>query len=131
MAGNKKIIMRKKNQTKLKTSYISRIEFLCETALNLFTSDSFLKKQKIELSSDKTIALANKYIKTVRKISLKTKTPIPKKYKRFICKHCYSILVPDLTARIRIKNDKIVYYCFNCGQYYRIPIKIKKTKSKN
>jgi ribonuclease P protein subunit RPR2 len=66
---------------------------------------------------------ANRYIHIARKIAMKTKTRIPPRLKRKYCKHCYKFLQPGVNCRVRTKNDKVIYYCFNCKNYMRFPIK--------
>jgi len=67
--------------------------------------------------------LSNRYVELARKISMRNLAPIPKKYKRRFCKHCYSYLLPNVTCRVRIHGGKIVVYCHNCRKYTRIPFK--------
>jgi len=67
--------------------------------------------------------LSNRYIELARKISMRNLTPIPKRYKRRFCKHCYRYLLPNVTCRIRVHGGKIVVYCHTCGKYSRIPFK--------
>jgi len=69
------------------------------------------------------INLANRYVQIARKISMKYLVPIPPKYKRRFCKHCYHYLLPNITSRIRIHRGKIVIFCFNCKKYERFPLK--------
>lgn len=69
------------------------------------------------------ISLANRYVNIARKISMKYLVPIPKEYKRCFCKHCYSFMLPNVTSRARINKGKIVFYCFKCKKYTRIPLK--------
>ena len=68
------------------------------------------------------IALSNRYIEIARKISMRNLTPIPKELKRKFCKHCYRILIPGKTSRVRIQNGKIITYCYHCRKYQRIPL---------
>jgi len=70
--------------------------------------------------------LANRYVEIARKISMRYLVPIPKKFKRRFCKHCYSYLLPDKNCRIRIHNNRVIIFCKNCGKFTRIPIKNSK-----
>ncbi|HEC89486.1 MAG TPA: hypothetical protein ENI44_02760 [Thermoplasmatales archaeon] len=69
------------------------------------------------------LKLANRYVEIARRISMRTLTRIPKKYKHRFCKHCYSYLLPGVTCRIRINRGKIVTYCYNCKRFIRRPFK--------
>jgi len=67
--------------------------------------------------------LANRYVEIARKISMKYQISIPKDLKRCFCKHCYSFMLPNVTSRVRMNKGKIVFYCFKCKKYTRIPLK--------
>jgi len=69
----------------------------------------------------KNLELANRYVTLARKISMKYKVKIPLEHKRFICKYCYSYLIPGKTLRARVKNKKLIYYCTNCKKIKRYP----------
>lgn len=80
--------------------------------------------------SNKNDMLAKRYVTLARKISMKTKTKIPKKLKRKYCKHCHSYFKQGINCRVRINNNMVLYYCFDCKQYTRIPfIKEKSSAS--
>jgi len=66
--------------------------------------------------------LADRYVAIARKIAMKHKVKIPKELKRRFCKHCYSYLT-SRNSRIRIRDGKLVVYCFNCKKYTRLPYK--------
>jgi len=65
---------------------------------------------------------ADKYVALARRISTRTKTKIPKEFKRRFCKHCNSYLV-GTNVRIRLNRGKKTYFCKNCEKYTRIPYK--------
>lgn len=71
---------------------------------------------------DKNPTLADRYVHLARKISMKTKTKIPKLLKRKFCKHCYSYLKPGKNLRVRTKDKKIIYSCLICKKYARFVI---------
>ena len=66
--------------------------------------------------------LADRYVFLARKISMRYLVPIPNKFKRCFCKHCYRYFLPDVTGRVRIHRGRIVFYCFNCRGYTRFPL---------
>lgn len=66
---------------------------------------------------------ADRYVEIARKIGMKYRVRIPKKYKLLFCKRCYRFLLPGITARVRIVKGKITIYCFYCRSYRRIPLK--------
>ena len=65
--------------------------------------------------------LANRYVKLARELAMKFKIRIPVVLKRKFCKHCYSYLMPGVNLRVRTREGKVVYYCFNCKKYMRFP----------
>ena len=65
--------------------------------------------------------LSNRYVELARKIGMRYNVPMPKKYKRRFCKHCYSYLLPGMNARVRTGKSKVIIYCKNCGKYMRFP----------
>jgi len=83
----------------------------------------FLMAEKKAL--DGRLNLSDRYVYLARKISMKYLVPIPQKYKRCFCKHCYSYLLPSVNCRFRISNSKLVIYCYNCEKYTRLPLKNK------
>ncbi len=72
----------------------------------------------------KSQELANKYIQTARKIAMKLNLRLPSKYKRRFCKHCYNYF-KEGNYRVRTRNNKLVYYCFNCKKYTRFVLNKK------
>lgn len=61
-------------------------------------------------------ALSTEYVKTLRRISSHYKVGIPEDIKDRICKRCNLVLVPGLTADVRLASSKgyVVYACRKC-----------------
>ncbi len=77
--------------------------------------------------------LAQHYINTARKIAMATKTKLPPQYKRQICKHCKTFILPGVNCRIRINQTRqphITITCLNCKKQTRIPITKKEKNPK-
>ena len=74
-----------------------------------------------EARKTKTQKLADRYIELARKIAMKVNYKMPKQYKRKFCKHCYTYF-RNGNYRVRTKDNKLIYYCFNCKKYTRIPL---------
>jgi len=88
--------------------------------------DIEISKERIKIlfeqaEKTKSQQLANKYVKTARKIAMKLNLRIPREYKRKFCKHCYKYF-RNKNYRVRTKNKKVVYYCLNCKKYMRFPL---------
>ena len=75
--------------------------------------------------------LAQRYVRIARKVAMRTRTRLPKEYRRLICRHCKSFILPGVNCRVRIQQRRephIVVTCFNCSKHSRIPIKVGKKK---
>jgi len=66
---------------------------------------------------------ANRYVGLARKISMRYKVRIAPDLKRRFCKHCYVFLKPGENSRVRMREGKVIYYCFNCKKYMRFPVR--------
>ncbi len=75
-------------------------------------------------------SLANRYILLARKIAMKYHIKLSKEQKRKICSHCYSLLIPSLSSRVRLTGKTISYYCSFCKKYTRIGYKSHGKKKK-
>jgi len=70
--------------------------------------------------------LAQRYVEIARKIAMRTKVRLPREYRRQVCRHCKSFVLPSVNCRIRIQSRRephVVVTCFNCGKQTRIPLK--------
>jgi len=79
-------------------------------------------------------ALAQRYVNIARKIAMAARIRLPKMYKRQICRHCKSFILPGVNCRVRIKQQRephVVITCLNCGKQMRIPLKRKKENLKH
>ena len=85
-----------------------RINFLFQEAKDAFKKDK---------------NLANKYVKTARRVAMKYKIKLPSSLKKRFCKNCHSYLVPGVNSRVRIHKHRVIYYCLKCKHYTRQPIK--------
>lgn len=65
---------------------------------------------------------SHRYVALARKIAMKTKVKVPKNLKRKFCLHCYKYLQPGVNCRVRTKNKKLIYFCYACKKYMRIPL---------
>ena len=76
-----------------------------------------------ECALNNKLVLSNRYVFLARKISMRYLVPIPNKFKRRFCKHCYCYLIPGKNCRVRIYRSRIIVNCFNCKKYTRIPLR--------
>lgn len=82
----------------------------------------------LDMASDNP-RMANRYAALARKIAMKVNLRLPSELKRKFCKNCGCFFRPGINCRVRTRNGKIVYYCFNCKSTYRIPF-LKERKNK-
>jgi ribonuclease P protein subunit RPR2 len=76
-------------------------------------------------------ALAQHYVDTARKIAMAAKIRLTTEYRRQICRHCKSFILPGIDSRIRIKQQRephVVITCLKCGKQTRIPLMKKEDK---
>jgi len=67
-------------------------------------------------------SLSDRYVDLARKIAMKFKIKLSSSQKRKFCKHCYSYLRPGINCRVRTVSNKLVYSCFKCKKFTRIPL---------
>ncbi|MGQ9530174.1 MAG: ribonuclease P protein component 4 [Candidatus Bathycorpusculaceae bacterium] len=77
----------------------------------------------------KDSALAQRYVDLARKIAMAAKVRLPREYRRQICRHCKSFILPGVNSRVRIKKRRephLVITCLKCEKHMRIPLKVKR-----
>ncbi len=63
-----------------------------------------------------------KYLRLLKKISMKTRTRLPPHLKLFYCKKCKEVLLPGVNAAYRVRSrpyKHIAVKCLRCGHVYR------------
>jgi ribonuclease P protein subunit RPR2 len=76
--------------------------------------------------------LKKRYVVLARKIGTKFRMRIPREHKRKFCRNCNSYFIPGENVRVRLKNQKVIYYCLICKHYTRLPyLREIKEKRKN
>ncbi len=78
-------------------------------------------------------SLAQRYVDLARKIAMAAKVRLPREYKRQVCRHCKSFILPGVNCRVRVKQRRephVVITCLNCGKQTRLPMKKKEEKSR-
>ncbi len=61
--------------------------------------------------------------KLIWKIKLSYRLKLPLNIKRFICRKCNTLLIPNRTLRVRNYNHHMEYKCLNCGFTRRFRLK--------
>ena len=73
--------------------------------------------------------LAQRYVEIARRVAMKARIRLPRKWRRRLCKHCKVFLTPGVNCRVRLRQNRyphITVYCFNCRRFTRYPYKVKR-----
>ncbi|MEM1539901.1 MAG: ribonuclease P [Candidatus Bathyarchaeia archaeon] len=73
--------------------------------------------------------LAQRYVDIARRVAMAAKIRLPTEYRRMVCRHCKSFILPGDSCRVRIKQRRephVVITCLKCGKHMRMPLKGKK-----
>lgn len=71
-------------------------------------------------------ALAQRYVRLAKEIGMRYKVRIPTAFRHMTCRHCKSLIIPGVNARVRLQRRReahVVITCFECGGHMRIPTK--------
>ncbi|MEM1589081.1 MAG: ribonuclease P [Candidatus Bathyarchaeia archaeon] len=75
--------------------------------------------------------LAQRYVDIARRVAMAARVRLPTEYRRLVCRHCKSFILPGVSSRVRIKQRRephVVITCLKCGGYMRIPLRRKTAK---
>jgi len=70
--------------------------------------------------------LAQRYVDIARRVAMAAKLRLPAEYRRLVCRHCKSFILPGASSRVRIKQHRephVVITCLKCGGHMRIPLR--------
>ena len=79
-------------------------------------------------------ALAQRYVNIARRLAMAAKVRLPREYRRQVCRHCKSFILPGVNCRVRIQQRRephVVITCLECGKYMRIPLRKRKVEQSN
>ena len=79
-------------------------------------------------------ALAQRYVDIARRLAMAAKVRLPREYRRQVCRHCKSFILPGVNCRVRIQQRRephIVITCLECGKHMRIPLRKRKVEQSN
>ncbi len=85
-----------------------------------------LAKVSFEKNNEEDEELAKKYVKLARQINKHYKANALNKKENILCKKCNVLLIPGITAKIRVSNKSVIYICKK-GHQNKIIIKSRKT----
>ena len=70
--------------------------------------------------------LADRYAQLARKIGMRYNLPMPRGFNLRFCRKCLKYLVPARNARFRTSAGKLMRECLECGEVYRMPLKVRR-----
>lgn len=77
--------------------------------------------------------LSRRYVKLAWRIGMKSNVRMRREEKLYLCRKCYTLLVPGVNCRVRVRAEagtKTVITCLECGSMRRYPaLKEKSVKS--
>jgi ribonuclease P protein subunit RPR2 len=85
-----------------------RIAILFQKASEFFPSDP--------AASDRCVDLA-------RKIAMKQRVRVDRRFRRRYCHHCNRYLVPGQNVRVRVSRGRVVMTCLSCRRQMRFPLR--------
>jgi len=97
----------------IKDIAVQRIEKLLQLAIETYNRDP---------------ELSRKYVELAVRVKKKANVRLKKNLKLLYCKKCFTPLIPGVTSRVRIRQNRfshITITCLNCGYVKRIPLRLK------
>ncbi|MBS3782202.1 MAG: ribonuclease P [Candidatus Thermoplasmatota archaeon] len=76
-----------------------------------------------EAALEDELKRSDRYVELARKIGMRHNVTLDSKYKRRVCRNCYSYLHPGKTCKIRIKEGSLITKCLKCGTINRFGYK--------
>jgi ribonuclease P protein subunit RPR2 len=62
---------------------------------------------------------SNRYVDLARRIAMRQRIRIDRKYRYQFCHHCYAFLVPGKNMRVRVHRSMVVVTCHSCNKKTR------------
>lgn len=78
--------------------------------------------------------LAQRYVDIARRVAMAARIRLPREFRRQVCRHCKSFILPGVSCRVRIKQRRephLVITCLKCGRHMRIPLGKKRRGEKS
>jgi len=84
----------------------------------------------LRMAEEKALAgdmeLASRYGQLARKIGMRYQIQMPRGFNLRFCRKCLKYLVPGKNARFRTAAGKLSRQCLECGEIYRMPLKVRR-----
>jgi ribonuclease P protein subunit RPR2 len=61
--------------------------------------------------------MSKEYVRHIKRLGTHSRMKLPKEVKNGVCKKCDAVLIPGLSAKVRIASSKryVAYKCLSCG----------------
>lgn len=79
---------------------------------------------------DEDPLLAQRYVDLARRIAMGARVRLPKDCRRQVCRYCKSFILPGVSSRVRIRQERephVVITCLSCGKRMRILLRKKRS----
>jgi ribonuclease P protein subunit RPR2 len=67
-------------------------------------------------------AVSHRCVALARRIAMRQRVRIERRFRRQFCRYCYAFLVPGRNMRVRIHRGKVIVTCGECGRQMRFPL---------
>jgi len=70
--------------------------------------------------------LSRRYTRLLKRISMRTRTRLPREIRQGICRKCGTVLIPGVSSHTRVRQRRephVATTCHTCGHVHRIPLK--------
>lgn len=65
-------------------------------------------------------ARAKRYVFLARRIGMRYNVPVPRQQRRWVCRGCWTFMVPGHNCSTRLRPGRIVIRCLRCGRVKRL-----------
>jgi len=66
--------------------------------------------------------LSNRYVELARRIAMRQRVRIERRFRRRFCRNCSSFLIPGKNTRVRIHDGRVTVTCLVCNTRRRYPL---------
>lgn len=75
--------------------------------------------EQARLSSHLHPEWSDRYVQLARRIAMRQRVRIGRRFKRQFCRHCYTYLIPGVNVRVRVQRGKVIVTCLSCRRQMR------------
>ena len=78
--------------------------------------------------------MSRRYVELARRIGMRSRVRVPGELKYITCHNCFSLLIPGVSCRVRIRPDRgtdVVMTCLACNSVKRYPASRERMRRKD